>query len=298
VVFIENYDMNVARYLVQGVDVWLNTPRRGMEASGTSGMKVLCNGGLNMSVLDGWWCEGYGPGRGWAIGQGEGYSDREYQDEVESHAIYDLLEKDVIPRFYNRGADRLPRSWLAMMKNSMRELVAQFSTSRMVAEYAQGFYLPSAVRWEAFTQDDLHRAKALSDWKESIRDRWSEVTVGKVDIINEGELLVGGRLQVRCQVKLDTIEPSDVTVELYQGLVDSEGNIQRGEAVAMDYVGAANDGYHIFAGYIPCRHSGMCGFAVRVIPFHADLADKYDTGLICWEDTESESRKAKTVKPS
>ena len=302
VVFLEDYDINLARYLVQGVDIWLNTPQRGMEASGTSGMKVLANGGLNMSILDGWWCEGHGLERGWDIGHGESYEDSEYQDEVESHAIYDLLEKEVIPTFYGRGADKLPRNWLRMMKKSMKELVVQFSTSRMVADYAEKLYLPSYDRWTRFQADDLSRAKAISDWKESIRDRWPEVSVTKVDVVSRGELLVGGDLEVRCHVNLGSIDPADVIVELYQGLLDTHGEIQHGQAqaVGMECIGAANTGQHIFSGCIPCLQSGLCGFAVRVIPSHPDLADKYDTGLIRWYETETEAapevKKAKVAK--
>ncbi len=127
------------------------------------------------------------------------YTDTEYQDEVESHALYDLLEKDVVPLFYKRGSDRLPRDWVKVMKNSMQKLSSHFSTARMVAEYAQNFYLPCSIRSQAFKVDDHQRAKTISAWKESIRDRWSEVAVGKVDIVSKGELIVGGKMQVRCQ---------------------------------------------------------------------------------------------------
>jgi len=300
VVFLENYNINVARYLIQGVDVWLNTPRRGMEASGTSGMKVLANGGLNMSILDGWWCEGYASDSmtGWAIGQGETYTDQQYEDEVQSHAIYDLLEKEIIPLFYNRGRDHLPRGWIEMMKNSMRELTVQFSTNRMVADYSQKFYVPSALRWSGFSGEDFDKARNLAAWKESMRDRWAEVAVGKVDIISRGELLVGGKLQVRCLVNLGSIDPSDVMVELYQGLVDANGDIQAGQAVPMEHVGTSTEGQHIFKGAIPCQQSGLCGFAVRVIPFNSDLVDMCDTGLIRWDEEETEKQKAKPAKTS
>lgn len=296
IVFLENYDINVARYLVQGVDVWLNTPRRGMEASGTSGMKVLANGGINLSILDGWWCEGYSPENGWAIGQGESYQDKEYEDEVESHALFNLLEKEIIPAFYNRVTDWLPRNWIRMMKNSIKNLSAQFSTSRMVAEYAERFYLPSGLRYNNFAADNFKNALELADWKESITDRWHEVSVGKVDIISGKELQVGGHLQVRCQVKLGTIDPGDVVVELYQGQLDGEGNIENGQAEVMEPVGSAsNDEFHIFKGKIPCRYSGQCGFSVRVMPSHPLLGNKYDTGLICWED-QGEPEKAKAAQ--
>ena len=139
VVFLEDYDVNVARYLVQGVDIWLNTPLRPMEASGTSGMKVAANGGLNVSILDGWWAEGYDPSVGWAIGSGETYDDLEYQNSVESQALYDLLEKEVVPTFYDRGPDKLPRRWVAKMKATMCKLAPRFNTNRMVREYAEIF---------------------------------------------------------------------------------------------------------------------------------------------------------------
>ncbi len=290
VVFLENYDMNVARHLVQGVDVWLNTPRRGMEASGTSGMKVLSNGGLNLSILDGWWCEGYSTEVGWAIGRGESYMDRTYEDQVESHALYNLLENDVIPLFYERSSDRLPRGWIRMMKNSIEKITPVFSTSRMVSEYAQKFYLPAAERSAEFTQDSYRRAIELADWKDSIRDRWNEVSVGKVDILGSGELQVGNKLEVRTHIKLGNVDPRDVVVEMYEGLIDaSDGRIHHGRSVPMEFVGAANDGYFIFKGLIPCIRSGLCGFAVRVVPCHADMCDKYDLGLIRWEELVDES---------
>ena len=144
VVFIEDYDINVARYLLQGVDVWLNNPRRPLEASGTSGMKAACNGGLNLSILDGWWCEGYDGQNGFAIGAGEEYTDLTYQDDVESRAMYDLLEQEIIPLFYTRSSDGLPRGWLRMMKHSITTLAPVFNTGRMVAEYTTRCYLPSA----------------------------------------------------------------------------------------------------------------------------------------------------------
>ncbi len=143
VVFLEDYDISVARYLVQGADVWLNTPRRPNEASGTSGMKLLANGGLNLSILDGWWDEAYDREVGWAIGHGEEYSNPEYQDQVESEALYHILENDVVPLFYDRDTAGIPRGWLAKMKASMKRLSPIFSTNRMVAEYAERFYLPA-----------------------------------------------------------------------------------------------------------------------------------------------------------
>ncbi|MBN1436926.1 MAG: alpha-glucan family phosphorylase [Sedimentisphaerales bacterium] len=296
IVFLENYDINVARNLVQGVDVWLNTPRRGMEASGTSGMKVLGNGGLNMSVLDGWWCEGYSPDTGWAIGSGESYTDREYEDEVESHTIYDLLEKEIVPTFYQRGRDHLPRLWVRKMKGSMRELISAFSTNRMVSEYAERFYITSAQRWNKFKAENWQLGKSLADWKESMRDRWSEVAVEKVDVVSRGDLFVGGSLEVRCQVKLGTIDPTDVVVELYYGLLGPNGEIQQGQSVNMQCSGSPNDNTHVFSGNIPCLQSGRCGFSVCVVPNHPEMVHKYDTGLLCWDEAETPARTKATTQ--
>ena len=159
IVFIEDYDINVARYLVQGVDVWVNNPRRPLEASGTSGMKVCINGGINLSVLDGWWCEAFAGDNGWAIGAGEEYSDLTYQDDVESRAIYDLLEQEIVPLFYTRSSDGLPRGWIKVMKRAMSTVCPVFNTSRMVQEYMEKCYGPSAERYERLT------GRSSSSWR-------------------------------------------------------------------------------------------------------------------------------------
>src|SRR6202035_2276041 len=157
-VFIEDYDINVARFLVQGVDVWLNNPRRPLEASGTSGMKVCVNGGLNLSILDGWWVEGYTGDNGWAIGAGEEYTDLTYQDDIESRAIYDLLEQEIVPLFYNRSTDGLPRGWINMMKRAMSTVCPVFNTNRMVQEYVEKCYWPSYQRFIRLEGDKLKKA--------------------------------------------------------------------------------------------------------------------------------------------
>ena len=164
VVFLEDYDMHIARYLVQGVDVWLNNPRRPKEASGTSGMKVIYNGGLNFSVLDGWWDEAYAPELGWAIGHGEEYadSDSEQQDYIESEAIYNVLENDILPTFYERSRDSLPREWIGMMKESYVKLAPFFNTSRMVQEYTEDYYLPVFERSHQLVAPDLKRGLAYA----------------------------------------------------------------------------------------------------------------------------------------
>jgi glycogen phosphorylase len=284
VVFLEDYDMNVARSLVQGVDVWLNNPRRPLEASGTSGMKVSANGGLNLSILDGWWVEGYQGDNGFAIGAGEEYTDLTYQDDVESRSIYDMLEQEIVPLFYTRGSDGLPRGWLRMMKRSMATLNGVFNTGRMVAEYAEVCYWPSAQRYHRLSANGLAGAVALSRWRRALARGWNQVRVEAVEADGADPMKVGGELRVRARVHLGPFGPNDVQVQLYHGLVDSLGEIPRPQTVSMASNGRpeTSDGVWQFQGVIPCRHSGQHGFAVRVLPQHGDLSNAYEPGLLTW----------------
>jgi starch phosphorylase len=298
IVFLEDYDIDVARYLVQGVDVWLNNPRRPMEASGTSGMKAAMNGVLNMSILDGWWVEGYTPEGGWIIGAGEEYDDTEYQDKVESQAIFNLLENEVVPLFYSQSRDRLPRRWIHRMKNTIKWCAPRFNTSRMVAEYTRKFYNPAAARWRYLTAEAMARVRALSTWKSNLRNTWDDLAIQKVDVevaedgkvthldVREPQLEVGAHLRVVAEVRMGRLSPDDVAVEIYHGKVDSAGNISNGEVVRMD-VAECNEVEHVctFQGAIPCRSSGQHGFAIRVMPKHADLVEPYELGLILWESS-------------
>ncbi|MGE5619681.1 MAG: alpha-glucan family phosphorylase [Sphingomonadaceae bacterium] len=282
IVFLEDYDMVVARYLVRGADLWLTTPRRPLEASGTSGMKVAFNGGLNMSVQDGWWCEAYDPSLGWSIGRGEEYQDEEYQDEVESNAIYNLLEQEVVPLFYSRGSDGLPRGWIARMKNNFKRLCPVFNTNRMVMQYLQEMYLPSSERSRGLIADGMARARALARWKRETRDRWSGVQVLRVEAEVPSEVQVGSLVEVRADVRLGEIRPEDVTVELYHGSVDSNLEIRDGVPIGMICVERNGDGTYGYSGAIPCSASGVRGYALRVLPRNEDLSNPYETGLILW----------------
>ncbi len=282
ILFLEDYDMNVCRYLVQGVDVWLNNPRRPLEASGTSGMKVCVNGGLNLSILDGWWCEGYAGDNGWAIGAGEEYHDLSYQDDIESRALYDLLEQEIVPLFYSRGSDGLPRGWLRMMKRSIETLCPVFNTARMVAEYMNVCYAPSLQRYHRLLADHLKGAAALAHWRKGLKQSWPQVQVEQVEADAHDPLKVGSQLQVKARVHLGRLTPEDVQVQLYHGPVDSMGEIPRGQAVVMRPDGAAEDSGWTYTGTIPCRSSGQYGYLVRVLPRHGDLANPFEPGLVCW----------------
>ncbi|NLF10536.1 MAG: glycosyltransferase family 1 protein [Anaerolineaceae bacterium] len=286
IVFLEDYDMVVGRYLVQGVDVWLNTPRRPHEASGTSGMKATANGALNLSVLDGWWDEGYTPETGWAIGHGEDYEQdqAEYQDRVEADALYNLLEKEIVPLFYERGSDGLPRGWIARMKAAMRNHAGVFNTNRMVRDYTELCYLPSAQRSQRMMGQDMQHAKTLASWKEHVRKEWGNVRIERTWTEQAGsqELRVGDQLQVLAEVYLGALKPTDVAVQLYYGPVDGEGIIVNGRTIPTLIAQSRGKGRFVFAGAITCQTSGRHGYALRIVPAHEDLGTAFEMGLVLW----------------
>ncbi|HOM30102.1 MAG TPA: alpha-glucan family phosphorylase, partial [Deltaproteobacteria bacterium] len=282
VVFLEDYNMNITRYLVEGVDVWLNNPRRPMEACGTSGMKATANGALNLSVQDGWWVEGYRPDLGWSIGNGEVYDNLEYQDHVESKAIYDLLEREIIPLFYDRGLDGLPRGWISMMKKSMRTLCPVFNSNRMVEEYTDRCYVTASLTLKPLVAEGYKNARQLVKWKDTIASRWAEVAV--LDMSHEGgdEVSVHSEMTIRAEVKLGAISPSDVSVRAYYGTVDDAGNLSAAKDVLMDHMKEMGKGVHLFETRITCDTTGRFGYSVRVLPSHPSLIHPVDMGLICW----------------
>jgi starch phosphorylase len=282
-IFLEDYDMHVARYLVQGVDVWVNTPRRPLEASGTSGMKAVVNGGLNLSVMDGWWDEAYTNDVGWAIGYGEEYDDTELQDTIESEELYNILEREVVPCFYERGTDMLPRNWIGMMKASMEQLCPFFNTDRMVQDYTRKFYVPSKAHYDNLVQDDYSRSKVLAAWCSHVTAKWNQVAIQHVDVKNERKRFVGETLPVRVQVRLGELTPADVSVELYMGQVDSDYEISDGSVIQLNCSEDVQDGVTIYEGEVPCAQSGRHGFATRILPRHVDLVDPYSLKLICWK---------------
>ena len=282
IVFIEDYDINVARYLVQGADVWLNTPRPPLEASGTSGMKAAANGALNLSTYDGWWCEGYTSEAGWVIGSGEEYENEKDQDTVESGTLYDLLEQEVVPLFHDRDPHGLPRRWIAKMKQTMEKLGSFFSTNRMTSDYLQHFYLDAGTRYEKLLADSHARAKALAEWRSRLRQHWAEIRIENVASDGKETLSVGDELEVVAHVRLGSLQPEDIEVELYHGQLATAGEIANGTGITMSPDTKASDGVYTYRGRIPCQASGRCGFAVRVLPCHADLVHPFEPGMILW----------------
>jgi glycogen phosphorylase len=282
VVFLEDYDIAMARYLVQGVDIWLNTPRRPLEASGTSGMKAVANGAIHLSILDGWWDEGYRPECGWAIGSGEEYEDLEYQDFVEGHALYDILEKEAVPLYYKRTIADIPREWITKMKNSMAAYLPWFSSHRMVRNYIEEAYLPSDEAYRNFSAEKFAAARTMAGWRASVQAGWNAVGVMKIEVQQTGELQVGDQLNVRAVINPGQLRPEDLGVEVYCGPVDSNGEILRANAVPMSFEPGAQAPYVLFAGTVITPRSGNFGLTVRILPKHGLLANKYATHLLRW----------------
>ncbi len=283
VVFLENYDPVIARYLVQGADLWLNTPRRPLEASGTSGMKAALNGGLNLSIPDGWWDEAKSPDVGWTIGTGETYDDPAYQDRVEANTIYDLLEREIVPRFYDRGSDGMPHEWIEMMKASLRGLGPVFNTHRMLQEYDERAYHPALVRRARLEEEDHRRARELARWWERVRKAWPGVAVGEVSTDLNGEIRVGASFTVRALVKTGGLSPEDLEVAVYRGRVaDDTGEITGADTVEMAPAGEEGPEGLPYAAEVPCEASGRRGFTVRVLPRHEDLPRSRALTLVRW----------------
>jgi starch phosphorylase len=284
IVFIENYDMNIARYMVEGCDVWLNNPRRPLEASGTSGMKIIANGGLNFSVLDGWWDEAYNYELGWKIGHGEEYENLDYQDEVESSMLYETLENEIVPQFYERGDDKLPRKWLKMMKNSMKTLAPIFNTHRMVRQYATKFYLPAHNNRRMLMANNWLEAKNFMTWKNNIVSNWNAIKFIKVESEHQnGEVKIGSSYKISADIDMPNLTPEDVEVQIYYGKVDDQNIAFANSFMEMTCLTKkSTSGKYKYEGVIDCSKTGQFGYTLRILPKHPLLTNKFELGLIKW----------------
>jgi len=282
VAFLENYDMNMARYMVQGCDLWMNTPRRGFEACGTSGMKAAANGVLHFSTIDGWWDEIYRPGIGWAIGTRDVYTDLDYWDRQEANIIYNVLENEIIPTFYQRDSDDLPREWIKMMKAALIDICPIFNSNRMVCEYTEKLYYPAAKRTETLGLDNYKVAKELAHWKQKMRDNWDSLRLLNVEAGTIDGLSVKSALEVKVEIYLDGISADDVDVQIYYGRVSSAGVIMDGNFVSMKLERVSDSKKFIYKGKIKQWESGLNGYTIRIIPKHPALQHPFEDGLIHW----------------
>jgi starch phosphorylase len=280
--FLENYDMRLARALVQGSDIWLNTPVRRMEASGTSGMKAAMNGVPNVSILDGWWCEGYSPDCGWAIGRGEEYDDMEYGNAIESAALYRLLEDDIVPAFYDRPGGSAPSEWLTVMKNSIRMALGYFTSRRMILEYRDQFYQPASDSYRRLMARDGERARELCARKSRLDAHWAEVSAENPHTQHDlTQLHAGDSFTVTCVVHLGALEPREVTVEFCWGHAIAGNQAESPGFIPMNLHASRPDGTHEYILTVPCDESGRFAFTARIVPAGDDW-NAASPGYVTW----------------
>lgn len=252
-----------------------------MEACGTSGMKVVFNGGLNASILDGWWDEAYARDRGWAIGSGEEYTDASLQDQIESDALYDLLEAEIVPLFYDRDPDGLPRGWIGRMKSSMRALCPRFNANRMIREYTERFYLPAISDCDRMGSNQETLAVYVA-WKELISNNWNQVAISNVEPNNGPRIAAGQAIAVTATVNLGALTPRDVRVELYFGKLDVTDQVIDAASIPLSEVKDLGNGSYAFSGSTTRKRSGRYGYTVRVLPAHHSMAHPWEMRLVRW----------------
>jgi len=275
VAFVADYDLLLAEHLVQGVDVWVNTPRRPWEASGTSGMKILVNGGLNLSELDGWWAEAYEPEVGWALGDGNEHGDDPAWDAAEAEALYELLEREVVPAFYTRDDRGLPRAWIAKMRASMARLTVQFSTDRVVRQYTDTYYVPAAARYRARSADKAALGARLVSWARDLAEHWSGARFGAVRAAT-----LGGQHQVGVEVYLGRLDPEAVKVELYAEAANG-GEPERHAMARGRKLGGPDNGYEYGVSIPAVRATG--DYTPRLLPHHPASVVPLEAPEILWQ---------------
>jgi starch phosphorylase len=275
VIFLADYDMLLTEHLVQGVDVWINTPRRPWEASGTSGMKVLVNGGINLSELDGWWAEAYTPEVGWALGDGQEHGDDPAWDAVEANALYALLERQVVPEFYDRGDGGVPTAWVKRMRESMARLTPQFSTCRTVREYTEGHYLPAALAYRARSARGGAVGKRIALWQQRLEHEWGKIALGAVSVVTRD-----GQHGFEVAVRFDDLDPDAVLVQLYAVGVAS-GAPERHEMKRVRRETPPSGGY-VYGANVPATRPAA-DYTARVLPHFEGVAIPLEDSRILWQ---------------
>ncbi|MFC7487834.1 alpha-glucan family phosphorylase [Knoellia sp. CPCC 206453] len=282
IAFLPNYDIAMAQHLYPGCDVWLNNPLRPFEASGTSGMKAALNGALNLSILDGWWDEWFDGNNGWAIPTADGVEDPERRDDIEANALYDLLENQVAPRFYDVDEDQLPQNWLAMVMHTVSTLGPKVRASRMVREYTERLYVPAARSGWALKHEDYAGARDLAAYTSRVKASWPKVSVDHVESSGVGDSPeIGETLHVNAYVSLDGLAPEDVEVQVAHGRTNRRGDdLHDVTTLPLLHTESYEHGRHQFSGDLALKTSGAFGYTVRVLPKHQGLAAPASLGLV------------------
>ncbi|AEG16314.1 alpha-glucan phosphorylase [Desulfofundulus kuznetsovii DSM 6115] len=299
VVLLEDYDIALARSLLQGVDVWLNTPRRPLEASGTSGQKAAVNGVIHCSILDGWWPEAYDGENGFAVGETREYHDEETQDRDDAYSLFALLEETIIPMYYDRDQKGIPRAWIELMKRSLQTIPPFFNTERMVKEYCQQFYVPAIERNLHLSRNNYEPARHLAAFKERLKENWPRVAITSVKAGDTQAMGVGEPLPIEAVVQLGSLSPEDVTVEIVYGrldekcfdsfehmpgafcLINANGQLCNINKTAMTVTGQTPEGTYLYRGNL-ILPQGTVGYTVRVRPANGDFAHIFELPLVAW----------------
>ena len=283
IMFLENYDMHLARKLVSGVDIWLNTPTRPLEASGTSGQKALMNGVVNLSVLDGWWYEGYKPGAGWALTDSRTYLNQDYQDQLDAATIYSMLENEILPLFYSRNKDGVPEGWVKVIKNSISKVAPHYTMKRQLDDYFSKFYNRLAERSRILKADDYAKAKKIAEWKELVAERWDMIEVvssEKSELLLQDTIENGKSYKVRCVIDEKGLDDA-IGIEMVSIKVNQDGVEQLVSVEPLNLVGREGDLY-TFEGYAKIEQSGTFKVSYRMFPKSADLPHRQDFCYVKW----------------
>lgn len=280
IVFLEDYDIEVARYLTRGVDVWLNNPRRPMEASGTSGMKAAANGALNLSILDGWWVEGYNGNNGWAIGSGEEYPENDYQDFVESMEIYDKLENEIVPLFYTRDKTGMPRAWIGMIKENLRTIPGFFNSSRMLMDYTNQYYVPLHKLHKEFISSDRAEAKKYMEWYDQILNKWDGISFAETSV-QASSFAPGEMTNFSCSLDANCTAPEHLGVFAVVEFGGDSGKINDPDFIRLEYSGKDGDRC-VFKGSYILEKAGKFKVAFLITPFHKFLKNPFELNKVKW----------------
>lgn len=279
---LENYNIGIARYLVSGVDVWLNNPRRPMEASGTSGQKASVNGVINFSVLDGWWAEGYNSKNGWTIGTNDEYDSYEIQDNADSASIYNTLENKIIPIYYDRDKNGVSEKWMQIMKNSIISTGGRYSTSRMLCDYTNKLYMP-LVELNKKYYTDLSNVAAYNEWKDKMYINWDKIKIEQYNNLDNISIDAGNKIEVNCKVILPDISVDNINVEVYAGRITDNGTIENITIMPMELIDQKDETReYTYKAKLELTTGGNYGYTFRVMPKHEMLLDAENLDLIKW----------------
>jgi starch phosphorylase len=278
IVFLPDYDIAMAKRLYPGCDVWMNNPLRPYEACGTSGMKAALNGAANLSILDGWWDEWFDPAYGWEIPSAEGADGAERRDDLEAKALYDIIENEIVPRFYDVDHHGLPERWIQMIRDTIAGLGPKVVASRMLREYVTELYTPAAISSHALNSA-RGGAAALASWKRRIREAWPTVAVEHVESLGGEQVEVGTKIHVSALVRLGELTPDDIQVQLVTGRVGGDDRLYEPRVIALPTGIDVDGGLRRYEGWVEARRAGAIGYTVRVVPYHPLLASPAEMGL-------------------